>query len=499
MNPLGFLTYPRINAPKQDPQERIAHSQEFETLHPLPILHQQAERCMSCGTPFCMAGCPLGNFIPDWNQLVYQSTTDGEYAWREALDQLHATNNFPEFTGRTCPAPCENACVLAINDSSVTIKSIENTIIEHGWEKGWIHPHKPTVSTGKRVAVVGSGPAGLACAQQLIRVGHAVTVFEKDDRIGGLLRYGIPNFKMDRHVIDRRIQQLREEGIMFRTGVCVGRDYAVQELHKHYDAIVLTVGAPQARNIVAEGRELHGIHFAMEYLTEQNRRDCGDTVKGIDVRNKHVVIIGGGDTGSDCLGTALRHGARSVTQMTHSKLPDVPHPSRPWPHVPVMLTLTTSQEEGGAQEYCMVVKRFIGGKGKHSGSVSAIECAHVDVQYTSAGHRVFVEREGENRIVPADIVLLAVGFTGVEYSLAHQLGCTLNAHGTFEINAEGMTTRDGVFATGDAVRGASLVVWAIADGRSIARSVDEYLMGSSSLPDPLRQGHIIGSKETVCA
>ncbi len=497
MNPLGFLRYERSSAPKQAINERITHFHEFESLHPLPILYQQAERCMSCGTPFCMSGCPLGNYIPDWNALVHAGEQSGDHAWQEALVQLHATNNFPEFTGRTCPAPCENACVLAINSSAVTIKSIENSIVEYGWEHGWIRPEPPRIRTGKRVAIVGSGPAGLAAAQQLNRAGHSVTIFEKDDRAGGLLRYGIPNFKMERAVIDRRITQLIAEGIEIRTGICVGKDYSAQELLKHYSAVVLTIGAPQARDMQVEGRNLSGIHYAMDYLTEQNRRDCGDNITGIDVRGKHVVIIGGGDTASDCIGTARRQGAEKITQITHSKLPDTPDPTRPWPHVPIMLMTTSSQEEGCKREYYVVVKRFLAGTGKKAKNVAAIECVRVDIQRTADGKRIFVERENETFLLPAERVFLAMGYTGVEQSLPEQLECQLTTSGTLHVQTNGMTTREGVFACGDAVRGASLVVWAIADGRSIAKSVDEYLMGSSLLPDPIHQGEIMGSVMTL--
>ncbi len=484
--PTGFLEYGRKTPQKQSADERKKHFGEFEFALPVVQAQEQGARCMDCGTPFCMSGCPLGNLIPTWNDLVYNND------WREALDQLHATNNFPEFTGRTCPAPCESSCVLAINAPAVTIKSIENAIVDRGFAEGWITPEPPSFRTGKRVAIIGSGPAGLAAAQQLNRAGHTVTVFEKSDRLGGLLLYGIPNFKLAKNVVERRIEQLRAEGVKFQTNTEVGVKFPAWRLKREFDAVVLAIGSSVERDVPIEGRELTGIHPAMEYLTQQNRVDCGDVISAeerINAEGKHVVVIGGGDTGADCIGTANRQGAKSVTQFDiHIRPAEGTEHNSAWPLVPTVYLDSSSHEEGCERLFTMVTQRFVGDS---TGNVVAIEAARLNrkarAEERAAPHLI----KGEKILIPADLVLIAVGFNYPEYQLLRQLEVETTKIGKVATKAGGATGQAGIFAAGDCTRGASLVVWAIAEGRSIARSVDEYLMGESVLPDPLRDTVVI--------
>jgi glutamate synthase (NADPH/NADH) small chain len=430
---------------------------------------------MDCGIPFCHQGCPLGNVIPDWNDLVYHQR------WQAASDRLHATNNFPEWTGRLCPAPCEGACVLGINDDPVTIKSIELSIVEHAFEHGWIQAQPPVVRTGKRVAVVGSGPAGLAAADELNTVGHHVTVFERADRIGGLLRYGIPEFKLEKRYIDRRLALMAAEGVEFRTGVEIGIDLPVASLRRQFDAIVLCCGTPWARDLQIPGRELGGVHFAVEYLTQQNRRLAGDAIAPADVvsaEGKRVVIIGGGDTGADCLGTAHRQGAASVHQFELlERPPDVRHPDNPWPQWPNVFRTSSAHEEGGERVYAVSTERFLGDV---HGRVRALQA--VSVKTGLDGGRMQVTKvAGSEFELEADLVLLAMGFLGPERgSLLSQLGVKLTERGNVWRDDSWMTTEPGVFTAGDMQRGQSLIVWAIADGRNAARSVDYFLMGKTA-------------------
>jgi len=491
--PTGFLEYDRRAPDKAPAHERVKHFGEFEALLPVVDLQAQGARCMDCGTPFCMSGCPLGNLIPEWNDLVYKDD------WRVALDQLHATNNFPEFTGRTCPAPCESSCVLGINAPAVTIKSIENAIVERGWQESWIQPEPPTHRTGKRVAIVGSGPAGLAAAQQLNRAGHLVTVFERDDRIGGLLVYGIPNFKLEKNAVERRVEQLRAEGIEFRTSVNVGVDVTVGDLKQRFDAVVLAIGSTVPRDVPVEGRTLSGVVPAMEYLTQQNRIDCGDELadeERISADGKHVVVIGGGDTASDCIGTANRQGAASVTQLDiHGRGLELAVDGNPWwPLVPLVFTESSSQEEGCERLFTVVTQRFVD---DGFGNVKALEAVKVG-RSLRREERVNVQSiKGEKLQIPADLVLLAVGFSYPEYPLLGKLGVETTKSGTVAVSSRFATSQQGVFAVGDCTRGASLVVWAIAEGRNVARSVDEYLMGESSLPAPLEQTMVVDRHDVM--
>lgn len=468
----GFLEIARETPGRRPVTERV--NDWFEIYQPFPAdkVRSQGARCMDCGLPFCHTGCPLNNLIPDWNDLVYRNR------WREAIRQLHATNNFPEFTGRVCPAPCETACVLGINEPPVAIKTIERAIIDHAWEQGWITPEPPAEKTGKRVAVIGSGPAGLAAAQQLARAGHDVTVFEKADRIGGLLRYGIPDFKMEKHHIDRRAAQMEAEGVAFRTGCHVGHDVSADQLRKEFDAILLAGGAEQPRELNIPGRELKGIHFAMEFLPLNNKRNAGDTVpedRWISAAGKHVIIIGGGDTGADCLGTSHRHKAASVRQFEIMPMPPSQRAeSTPWPLWPLMLREESSHEEGGERHWSIMTTRFLD---DGRGNVAGLET--IDAGPAPS----FEKRAGSERRFDADLVLLAMGFTGpVRNGLLEQLGVQLDARGNVATNGGFATSVDGVFAAGDMRRGQSLVVWAIAEGRKAARGVDDYLMGHSRLP-----------------
>ncbi|HWC64091.1 MAG TPA: glutamate synthase subunit beta [Rhizomicrobium sp.] len=477
----GFLEIERKERSYDKVEERLEHYREF--VHPMPYgdVSKQAARCMDCGIPFCHQGCPVNNQIPDWNNLVYRDQ------WRTAMENLHSTNNFPEFTGRICPAPCEESCTLNINSDPVTIKTIECQIVDRAWEEGWIQPVIAPKKTGKTVAVVGSGPAGLACAQQLARAGHSVTVFEKSDRIGGLLRYGIPDFKMEKHLIDRRIRQMEAEGVAFRPGVEVGMGISVDMLLADYDALVLAGGAEAPRDLPVEGRDLKGIHFAMEFLTQQNKRVAGDAEEKaapggtISAKGKHVVVIGGGDTGSDCIGTSNRHGALSITQL--EIMPEPPLKENKllvWPDWPLKLRTSSSQEEGCERDFAVQTKRVVGEDGK----VTGLECARVDWQIGDGGKMNLVEVPGSRFILKADLVLLAMGFTGPRKAgLLEQAEVEFDARGNVRAGTgHYKTSQAKIFACGDMRRGQSLVVWAIREGRQCARGVDEFLMGTSDLP-----------------
>ena len=466
----GFLEYTRETPERRPPTERV--NDWFEIYNPFPEdrIRQQGARCMDCGVPFCHTGCPVTNIIPDWNDLVWRGR------WKEAIRVLHSTNNFPEFTGRICPAPCEAACVLGINEPAVTIKNIEKTIVDRAWDEGWIVPEPPSSRTGKRVAVVGSGPAGLAAAQQLARAGHLVTVFEKNDRIGGLLRYGIPNFKMEKHHIDRRIAQMRAEGVEFEINAHVGGNVPLSDLQRDFDAILLAGGAEHPRDLKVPGRDLNGICYAMEFLPQSNKVCEGDSVPDqIIATGKHVVIIGGGDTGADCLGTSHRQRARHITQFELlPKPPDVRAPQTPWPLWPMQLRVESSHEEGGIRDWSVSTVRF---SGDEQGNVKKLHAIRV-----GPGPK-FEAIPGSEFEMDADLVLLAMGFLGpVRGGLIEELGVTLDNRGNVLTNASYMSSVPGVFAAGDTRRGQSLVVWAIAEGRKAARGVDEYLMGASKLP-----------------
>jgi glutamate synthase (NADPH/NADH) small chain len=477
----GFLEIERQDRGTEKPAARKANYHEFVKPLPPAELGKQAARCMDCGIPYCHSGCPVNNLIPDWNDLVYRGR------WREALRVLHSTNNFPEFTGRVCPAPCETSCTLNIRDNPVTIKTIECQIVDRGWEEGWILPHPPARKTGKKVAVVGSGPAGLASAQQLARAGHSVTVFEKNDRIGGLLRYGIPDFKMEKQQIDRRLQQMQAEGVEFRTGVEVGRAHPVSALLAEYDALVMAAGAEAPRDLEIEGRELNGIHFAMEYLTQQNKRLAGDDERAaapggtISAKGKRVVVIGGGDTGSDCIGTANRQGALSVVQLEIlAKPPEKENKALTWPDWPQKLRTSSSQEEGCEREWSVLTKRAIGS----DGAVKALECVRVEWRIGDGGKMNLVEIPGSAFTIECDLVLLAMGFVGPRKAgLVEQARVKLDPRSNVMANTEDYkTTTPKIFSCGDMRRGQSLVVWAIREGRQCARAVDTFLMGSSELP-----------------
>ena len=476
----GFLEFKRDKQPYRPVDERRRDWKQVMLPWPAPVLAKQGARCMDCGIPFCHQGCPLGNLIPDWNDLVYRDK------WREAIDRLHATNNFPEFTGTLCPAPCEGSCVLGINDDPVTIKAIELSIVDHAFAQGWIQPEPPAARTGKAVGVIGSGPAGLAAAQQLNRAGHRVRVFERDDRIGGLLRYGIPEFKLEKRALDRRLDQLRAEGVEFTAGCHVGVDLASQSLRKEFDALVLAGGACAPRDLPIPGRDLRGIHFAMKYLTLQNRRCEGDEIpdaRFITARDKRVVIIGGGDTGADCLGTVHRQGARSVHQF--EILPRPPNhraADNPWPQWPNVYRVSSAHEEGGERVYSVSTKRFLD-DGK--GGLAGLEVARVEL-VRQDGRMAFQEIAGTQFVLPCDLALLAMGFGGPERpGMLADLGVRLTERGNVWRDVNWMTSVPGVFTAGDMQRGQSLIVWAIAEGRSAAREVDRYLMGRSDLPAPL--------------
>jgi glutamate synthase (NADPH/NADH) small chain len=470
----GFLEFDRALPGKQKPPERLKHWREFDEPTPKEMLRTQGARCMDCGIPFCHKGCPLGNIIPDWNDLVYRGR------WRDAIERLHSTNNFPEFTGRICPAPCEEACVLNINDDAVTIKNIEKSIIDHAFGEGWVEPVLPERKTGKRVAVVGSGPAGMGCAQQLARAGHDVTLFERADRIGGLLRYGIPDFKMEKWLIDRRMEQMAAEGVTFRPGVHVGVDVTGEDLQRDFDAVVLSVGATKPRDLPVPGRELKGIHFAMDFLPQQNQVVAGDTVPDqILATGKNVVIIGGGDTGSDCLGTSNRQGARNVHQFELLPEPPVERPYNVWPNWPMILRTSSSHEEGVTRLWSVNTKRFTG---DDAGNVRQLHLVELEWEQSN-GRPAMKEKAGSEQTLDCELVLLAMGFLGPETdSVVTQLGCDLTDRGNVAVGADYQTSTPGVFACGDARRGQSLVVWAIWEGRECARGVDAMLMGDTLLP-----------------
>ncbi len=477
----GFIEFKREKQPYRPVAERMADWRQVMLPWPMDNLQRQGARCMDCGIPFCHQGCPLGNLIPDWNDLAYRDR------WREAIDRLHATNNFPEFTGTLCPAPCEGSCVLGINDDPVTIKGIELGIVDRAFEEGWIRPEPPEVRTGKKVVVIGSGPAGLAAAQQLNRAGHWVTVLERADRIGGLLRYGIPEFKMEKRVLDRRLAQMAAEGVRFETGQHVGVDVPVEDLRREYDALLLTGGACAPRDLPIPGRELDGVHFAMDYLTLQNRRCEGDAVPDdgfITAAGKHVVIIGGGDTGADCLGTAHRQRARSIHQFEIlPRPPDQRAPENPWPQWPNVYRVSSAHEEGGERVYAVSTKRFVGDA---AGRLTALEVIRVEM-VKDAGRVTFAEVPGSEFTLPCDLALLAMGFLGPERpGMLAALDVKLTERGTVQRDEQWMTSVPGVFTAGDMQRGQSLIVWAIAEGRSAARGIDRYLMGRSDLPAPLR-------------
>ncbi len=473
-DPKAFLSVPR-ELPRRRPVDvRIQDWQEvYESFGP-ERLATQASRCMDCGIPFCHQGCPLGNLIPEWNDLVWRGD------WQEASERLHATNNFPEFTGRLCPAPCEAACVLGINADPVTIKQVEVSIIDHAWQSGWVAPSAPDWLSGRRVAVIGSGPAGLAAAQQLSRAGHTVTVYERAERAGGLLRYGIPEFKMEKHHIDRRLEQMEAEGVRFRTGVEVGVDLSVADLRRRHDVVVLAIGATQWRDLPVPGRELPGIHQAMEYLPLANLVCEGVLAEPpIDAAGKHVVIIGGGDTGADCLGTAHRQGAASLTQLEILPEPPRSRPaSSPWPTYPMVYRVSSAHEEGGERVFSVSTKEFLADERGALRALKLIEVRPEDGR--------FVEIAGTERELPADLVFLALGFTGPERgALVEGLGVELDERGNIRRDADYATSVPGVFACGDAGRGQSLIVWAIAEGRAAAAAVDRHLTGSTTLPAPI--------------
>jgi glutamate synthase (NADPH) small chain len=490
--PTGFLEYGRELALLRPPMERVRDYREFHEHFPESKLQTQGARCMDCGVPFChtgkiigglTAGCPLNNLIPEWNDLVYKGN------WRAALARLHKTNNFPEFTGRVCPAPCEGSCVLGINEPPVTIKAIEAAIVDKGFEAGWIVAEPPAKRTGKKAAVIGSGPAGLACAAQLNAAGHAVTVFERSDRIGGLLTYGIPNMKLDKTVVHRRVELMAEEGVEFRTNTWAGRDVLADELRREFDAIVLCGGATLPRDLPIEGRGLAGVHFAMEFLHASTKSllDSGhDDGRYISAKDRDVVVIGGGDTGTDCVGTAMRHGCRSLVQFEILPKPPLERaPDNPWPQWPKVYKLDYGQEEAAAafggdpREYCIVTKRFEGDEKKH---VRSLTTRRIEWEKDASGRFNMKELQGTDRTWPADLVLLAMGFLGPEREgLLGQLGVEIDARGNVATDSSNMTSVPGVFAAGDMRRGQSLVVWAIAEGRQAARSVDAYLVGDTVL------------------
>jgi glutamate synthase (NADPH/NADH) small chain len=479
--PTGFLEIERHDRSYEKPDARVKSFKEFVRPLPEADLQGQAARCMDCGIPFCHNGCPVNNMIPDWNNLVYRGQ------WRQALITLHSTNNFPEFTGRICPAPCEASCTLNIDDNPVTIKTIECAIVDRGWDEGWIVPMPAASRSGKRVAVVGSGPAGLACSQQLARAGHDVTLFEKQDRIGGLLRYGIPDFKMEKHLIDRRIEQMQAEGVTFRTGVEIGVSVSLLALQAEYDAVVLTGGAEWPRNLEVPGRELSGVHYAMDFLTQQNKRNAGDAeeqaapIGTISAAGKHVVVIGGGDTGSDCIGTSARQGAASITQIEILPKPPVrENKAMVWPDWPTKLRSSHAHDEGCARDWSVLTSAARGANGK----IEALDCVRVDWVRGDDGRMQMREMPDSGFQLKADLVLLAMGFLGPRKpGLLEEAGVELDQRGNVAANTlDYRTSRDGLFAAGDMRRGQSLVVWAIREGRQCARAVDLFLMGASTLP-----------------
>jgi glutamate synthase (NADPH/NADH) small chain len=476
--PTGFIEYERLDRSYAPAGDRVQHYREFVIPLPENELSQQGARCMDCGIPFCHQGCPVNNIIPDWNDHVYHGN------WQDALVVLHSTNNFPEFTGRICPAPCEAACTLNIDDNPVTIKTIECAIVDKGWAEGWITPQIPAHKTGKQVAIIGSGPAGLACAQQLARAGHAVEVFEKQDRIGGLLRYGIPDFKMEKQIIDRRVAQMQAEGVEFHTEAHVGVSLPARQLLGKFDAVVLAGGSEHSRDLDVPGRELDGVHFAMNFLPQQNKRNAGDVIPekvSLTAKGKHVVVIGGGDTGSDCIGTSFRQGALSVTQLEIlPRPPEKEDKGLTWPDWPNKLRTSSSQEEGAIRDWSVSTKSIEGENGK----VTAINCIRVDWKRGDNGQWKMEEIPGSEFQLKADMVLLAMGFVHpVHEGMLQELGIDLDPRGNVQADTwQYQTSIEKVFSAGDMRRGQSLVVWAIREGRQCARAVDEFLMGSSDLP-----------------
>ena len=474
--PTGFMEFTRETPTRRPVTERIHDWLEVYEEFPKERLQKQAARCMDCGIPFCHQGCPLGNIIPDWNDLVYRDK------WQDAIERLHATNNFPEFTGRLCPAPCEAACVLGINSDPVTIKQVEVSIVDRAWDAGWITPQPAAVKTGRTVAVIGSGPAGMAAAQQLARAGHAVTLFERADRIGGLLRYGIPDFKMRKFQIDRRMLQMEAEGVIFRPSVNVGVDIDARELQTQFDAVCLAGGATLPRNLDVPGRDLDGVHYAMDYLPMQNKRVAGDDVDEatfISARGKRVVILGGGDTGADCLGTSLRQGATEVLQYELLPRPADTRPEEnPWPTWPVIYRVSSAHEEGGTRDYSIMTKRLSGENGK----LKRLHAVRIEF-LPEGGRQVMKEVPDSEFEVEVDLLLLAMGFLGPERGgLLEQLGVELTERGNVKADEDKMTSVPGVFTAGDMTRGQSLIVWAIAEGRTAAKGIDRYLMGETALP-----------------
>jgi len=474
-DPKGFLKVrERETTPRRPVPVRLMDWREVYEQTDQGVVRRQAGRCMDCGIPFCHHGCPLGNLIPEWNDLTWR----GEGI--QAIERLHQTNNFPEFTGKLCPAPCENACVLGINQPAVTIKQVEAAIIEQAWQNGWVQPHPPQRLTGKTVAIVGSGPAGLAAAQQLTRAGHTVAVFERDDRIGGLLRYGIPDFKMEKRHLEQRLAQMQAEGTRFRAGVHIGIDIGWDELRERYDAVLIATGSTVPRDLPIPGRDLLGIHFAMDYLVESNKAVAGDQVPGqITAEGKHVVVIGGGDTGADCIGTAHRQGALSVTSLAIGRRPPSERPaSEPWPMTPHVFEVSSAHEEGGDRVYLASTVEFLG---NDAGEVTALRVAETEYR---DGRRV--PRSGTEREIPADLVLIAMGFTGPETEMLRaQLPLPVSERGTIDRDGGYETATSGVFVAGDAGRGQSLIVWAIAEGRAAAAAIDRYLEGETELPFPV--------------
>lgn len=476
----GFLEYRREKQPYRLVEERKKDWKQVMQPWSDDSLSEQSARCMDCGIPFCHQECPLGNFIPDWNDLVYRNQ------WQAAISRLHATNNFPEFTGTLCPAPCEGGCVLGINNEPVTIKGIELSIINKALDNGWVKPQIAKEKTGKKVGVIGSGPAGLAAAQQLVRVGHDVTIFERDDRIGGLMRYGIPEFKMEKQVIDRRIKQMELEGIVFKTNMNIGKDVAIEKLQEEFDALILCCGASARRDLPISGRNLKGIYQAMDYLSQANRLCAGDTINAeelIDVNGKHVVVIGGGDTGADCIGTAHRQGALSVTSLEiMPRPPEKRSIDNPWPTWPVIFRTASAHEEGGERLYSVKTKSFIGDSDNR---LKEIELVGVNMSSNENGDISFKDKPDSKRILKADAVFLAIGFSGAEEKgLVENLNIKLTDRGNVW-QKDWMTNVEGIFVAGDMQHGQSLIVWAIAEGRSAARSVDKYLTGTTDLPSPL--------------
>ena len=483
--PTGFMEHQRLSEAYEPPTARLKHYREFIATLSDAQASLQGSRCMDCGIPFCTTGCPVNNIIPDWNDLVYRGN------WEQALATLHSTNNFPEFTGRICPAPCETACTLNINNDPVGIKSIEHAIIDKGWHEGWVTPRPPTRKTGKKVAIVGSGPAGLASAQQLARAGHSVTVFEKSNRVGGLLRYGIPDFKLEKATIDRRLAQLEAEGVEFLTSTYVGNEADAEDgltvrtpasLHEEFDAIVLSGGAETPRDLPVPGRQLKGVHFAMEFLAQQNKTNAGDRItKPISAKGKHVIVIGGGDTGSDCVGTSNRQGAASVTQFElMPRPPEVEDKAVVWPYWPLKLRTSSSQEEGCQRDWAVSTKTFEGKGGK----VEKLVAIRVEwFKDKATGQMKMREVEGSQFELPADLVLLAMGFVSPQQNMLNAFGIEIDNRGNARADTETYATSvNKVFAAGDMRRGQSLVVWAIREGRQCARAVDEFLMGATALP-----------------